>query len=279
LDCEANVSYQLSIKNSQLLSRYFIELAYKGTPFYGWQLQPNLPTVQEELEKALGMLLREPVRLTGAGRTDTGVHALHYVAHFDALIGDLHQNTAFVSKLNGILPREIVVYRIFAVPTNVHARFDAVSRTYYYKIATRKNPFTVDFAYHFYRPLDLAKMNEAAVILMEYTDFTSFSKLHGNAKTNLCDISHAQWHDDCNGKIHFVIKANRFLRNMVRAIVGTMIDIGLGKQQPTDIRRIILEKNRAAAGTSVPPQGLYLAKIEYNLPYVCENFDSGTTKI
>jgi tRNA pseudouridine38-40 synthase len=245
------------------LSRYFIELAYKGTPFCGWQLQPNGPTVQEELEQALGKLLREPVRLTGAGRTDAGVHALHYVAHFDASRDDLHTDALLINRINGITPRGIAVYRIAAVPPDAHARFDAVSRTYCYRIAVKKNPFTVDLAYHLYRPLDMAKMNEAAAILPEYKDFTSFSKLHGNAKTNLCDILEACWTDDGKGEMQFTVTANRFLRNMVRAIVGTMIECGLGKYPPVDIRRIIMEKNRGAAGSSAPPQGLYLAKIEY----------------
>ena len=219
--------------------------------------------MQGELERALGLLLREPVRLTGAGRTDTGVHALHFVAHFDASRNDLHTDSSLIAKLNGMIPREIAVYRIISVAPDAHARFDALSRTYFYKIATKKNPFTVDGAYHFYRPLDVVKMNEAASILPEYKDFTSFSKLHGQAKTNLCDIHRAQWIDEGNGELRFEIAANRFLRNMVRAIVGTMIEIGLGKYPPDDIRKIILEKNRGAAGMSVPPQGLYLARIEY----------------
>jgi len=217
------------------------------------------------------MLLREPVRLTGAGRTDTGVHALNFVAHFDTSHYDLDKDSSVIKKLNAILPREIVVYRIIAVPFDAHARFDAVSRTYCYRIATEKNPFTVDFAYHYYRPLDVAKMNEAAVILMEYNDFTSFSKLHGNAASNICDISSASWTDKHRGELRFEITANRFLRNMVRAIVGTMMDIGLGKYPPEDIRKIILKKDRTAAGTSAPPQGLYLAKIEYP---VLDNLDS-----
>jgi len=243
--------------------RYFIELAYKGTPFCGWQFQPNGTSVQSELEKALEILLRMPVRLTGAGRTDAGVHALYYVAHFDSLSDDLHTDHSLIGKINGILPREIAVHKIFAVPPDVHARFNAVSRTYHYKIATKKNPFTVDQAYHCYRLFDVVKMNEAAAILLEYKDFTSFSKLHGNAKTNLCNIMNAQWIDDGNGELLFVITANRFLRNMVRAIVGTMIDIGIGKYPPEDIRRIIIDKNRGTAGMSAPPQGLYLTKIEY----------------
>jgi len=209
------------------------------------------------------MLLHGMVRLTGAGRTDAGVHALYYVAHFDAVRDDLHTDDSLIGKLNGIIPRGIAVYRIIAVPSFAHARFHAVSRTYHYRIATKKNPFTFDWAYHYYRTLDMEKMNEAAAILTEYKDFTSFSKIHSDAKTNLCDVQYAHWFDDCNGEIRFEITANRFLRNMVRAIVGTMIDVGLGKYPPADIRKIILEKNRAAAGTSVPPQGLYLAKIEY----------------
>ena len=244
--------------------RYFIELAYKGTPFCGWQLQPDRPTVQGELEQALGILLCEPVRLTGAGRTDTGVHALYFVAHFDTERDHLHTDALLIKKLNGLISREIVVYRIISVPPDAHARFDAVSRTYYFRIATKKNPFTIDLAYHFDRPLDIAKMNEAATILQEYKDFTSFSKLHGNAVTNLCDIMQAYWMDDSgNNELKFVITANRFLRNMVRAIVGTMIEIGLGKCTPDDIRRIIMAKDRGEAGTSAPPQGLYLAGIEY----------------
>ena len=239
-------------------------MAYKGTPFCGWQLQPNGPTVQGELERALEMILREPVRITGAGRTDAGVHALHFVAHFDALREDLHTDTSLIGKINGITPREISVFRIIAVHPCAHARFHAISRTYHYRIATKKNPFTVDFAYHFYRQLDLEKMNEAASILLEYKDFTSFSKLHGDAKTNLCNILSARWLDDNNSELRFEITANRFLRNMVRAIVGTMIDVGLGKYPPADIRRIILEKNRGEAGTSAPPQGLFLARIEYS---------------
>ena len=212
----------------------------------------------------MGILLREPVRITGAGRTDAGVHALYYVAHFEATRDDLHTDTIFIKKINGLLPREIVVYRIVSVLPDTNARFNAVSRTYYYRLATKKNPFTIDLAYHFYRPLDVAKMNEAAAILQEYNDFTSFSKLHSDAKTNLCNVMQAYWTEDSeNGELKFVITANRFLRNMVRAIVGTMIEIGLGKCTPDDIRTIIMAKDRNAAGTSAPPQGLYLAGIEY----------------
>jgi len=214
------------------------------------------------LERAFGVLLREPVRFTGAGRTDAGVHALYYVAHFDASRDNLHIDTSLINKINGILPREIVVYGIFAVPPHTNARFNAVSRTYHYKIATRKNPFTMDWAYHFYRPLDVVKMNEAAAILLEYDDFTSFRKLPTDTKTTLCHVQNAQWIDN-NGELLFIITANRFLRNMVRAIVGTMIEIGVGKYHPEDLRKIILEKDRGVAGASAPAQGLYLVKIEY----------------
>ena len=245
------------------MSRYFIELAYKGTFFYGWQLQPNKPTVQGDIESALEMVLREPVRLTGAGRTDTGVHAIHFVAHFDATRDNLNVDTSLIGKLNGILTREIAIHRIIAVPPDAHARFDAISRTYHYKIANKKNPFRNDLAYHLYRPLNIEKMNEAAAMLPEYNDFTSFSKLHGNAKTNMCNLISAVWYDDRKGELRFEITANRFLRNMVRAIVGTMIEIGLEKYPPDELRNIILKKDRAVAGMSVPPQGLYLAKIEY----------------
>ena len=243
--------------------RYFIELSYKGTNFCGWQLQPNAVTVQGELEKALGLVLREQIRLVGAGRTDSGVHALHFVAHFDASQEGLDTDESLVQKLNGITSRDIALHRIVAVPSNAHARFDAISRTYCYRIATEKNPFTVDLAYHYYRPLDMEKMNAAAAILPEYNDFTSFSKLHGNAATNLCNISNALWTDKYSGELRFIITANRFLRNMVRAIAGTMMDIGLGKYPPENIRRIILERDRNKAGTSAPPQGLYLVEIQY----------------
>ena len=244
------------------MNRYFIELAYKGTPFSGWQLQTNAPTVQGELERVLWTLFREPVRLTGAGRTDSGVHASHFVAHFDTQREDLDKDTTLIIKLNGMLPREIVVFRIIAVTPNAHARYDALSRTYHYRIATKKNPFTIDLAFHFYRSLDLEKMNEVAAILPQYNDFTSFAKLHGESKTNLCELMNAQWFDS-NDELRFEITANRFLRNMVRAIVGTMIDVGLGKYPPEDVHRIIQEKDRNAAGASAPPQGLYLVKIEY----------------
>lgn len=246
------------------MQRYFLELAYRGTDFCGWQAQSNSPTVQAELERVLSMLLQEPVRVTGAGRTDAGVHAPFFVAHFDAAGSDLHVGDTFVRKLNQILSKDIVIYRIIPVSPEAHARFDALSRTYLYRIATRKNPFTKDVTYLYYRPLDMEKMNEASGILPEYKDFTSFSKLHGNAKTNLCNIYEAYWEDFADeGELRFTIRANRFLRNMVRAIVGSMMDIGAGKIRPDDIRKIIEAKDRGCAGMSAPPQGLHLIRIDY----------------
>jgi tRNA pseudouridine38-40 synthase len=244
--------------------RYFIELAYKGTHFCGWQLQPNGITVQGELERVMTLLLREPVRLTGAGRTDSGVHASCFVAHFDASSEELHKDVTLLYKLNQLISSDISVYRIYPVASDAHARFDAVSRTYQYRIAKVKNPFTIELAYHLYRPLDMEAMNTAAKILPEYTDFTSFSKLHGNAVTNLCRLTEAYWAENVQSKeLTFTITANRFLRNMVRAVVGTMLEIGLGKRLPEDIRQIIEAKDRSAAGTSAPPQGLYLTNIVY----------------
>ncbi|MDR1666246.1 MAG: tRNA pseudouridine(38-40) synthase TruA [Bacteroidales bacterium] len=244
--------------------RYFIELAYKGTSYCGWQLQSGSPTIQEKMEDVLRLLLHEPIRLTGAGRTDSGVHAAYFVAHFDSEREALHLDTQLPYKINGLVGKEIAVYRIRSVTPDAHARFDALSRTYLYRIAQTKNPFTIHLAYHLYRPLDMEKMNAAAKILLEFRDFTSFSKLHGNAVTNICNITAACWTKETEtGEIHFTITANRFLRNMVRAIVGTMIEIGAEKRSPEDIRRIIAAKNRNEAGSSAPAQGLYLTKIVY----------------
>lgn len=212
----------------------------------------------------MSLLLCEPVRLTGAGRTDSGVHASCFTAHFDSEKDTLHVDTPLLYKINGIVGKEIAVYRIRSVAPTAHARFDALSRTYQYRIAQSKNPFTTDLAYHLYRPLNVEKMNMAAKILLEFHDFTSFCKLHGNAATNLCNITEARWTKETEtGEIRFTITANRFLRNMVRAIVGTMIETGAGKRPPEDMRRIIEAKNRNEAGTSAPAQGLYLTKIVY----------------
>lgn len=241
--------------------RYFIEFSYHGSPFFGYQIQPNQRSVQQELEKALSTLLRSPIKTTGAGRTDTGVHAKQMFAHFDyeAPISD-----HLLYQLNSFLPHSIAIKRIFQVKDDFHARFSAKYRTYEYYIALEKNPFSEELAWqHWRRPLDVDKMNEACKILFEYDDFESFSKVGGDNKTTICRIFHAQWLRKGNELI-FSISADRFLRNMVRAIVGTMVEIGSGKILPEDIRKIIEAKNRNAAGSSVPAHGLFLVEVGYD---------------
>lgn len=241
--------------------RYFIEFSYNGKNYFGYQIQPNAVSVQEEMEKALSTILREEIKTTGAGRTDTGVHAKKIFAHFETekvLDEDLPR------KLNSFLPADISVKRIFPVKDDFHARFDATYRTYEYYISLEKNPFTEESAWqHWRRPLDINKMNEACSILFEYEDFTSFAKLHTDNKTNLCKIYKAGWEQN-GSELKFTVSANRFLRNMVRAIVGTMVDIGAGKLQPEDLRKIIENKNRNSAGTSAPAHGLYLVDVGYD---------------
>lgn len=241
--------------------RYFIEFSYQGKNYFGYQIQPNEISVQQELEKALSTLLRQDIKTTGAGRTDTGVHAKKMFAHFDA---DLVLDDHLVYKLNSFLPQDIAVKRIFEVKENFHARFDATFRTYEYYISLEKNPFTLDHSWQMWkRKLEIEKMNEACKILFDYQDFTSFAKLHTDNKTNNCRIYKAFWEQ--NGtELKFTISADRFLRNMVRAIVGTMVEIGNGKIQPENLRTIIEEKNRNSAGTSAPAQGLFLVDVGYN---------------
>jgi len=241
--------------------RYFIQLRFKGTRYHGWQIQPNAATVQKVVEKALTTLLRESIAVTGAGRTDTGVHASFFMAHFDSTNREV-DNTDFIYKLNGFLPVDIAVHSIRKVPDNAHARFDAVSRTYKYYISRKKNPFKEDTAYRYLNPLDIKKMNEAAQILFEYNDFTSFSKLHTQVKTHRCKILEAEWKEE-DTMLVFTIKADRFLRNMVRAIVGTLLEVGKGKVDNKNFRKIIETKDRGKAGTSVPAHGLFLVDIAY----------------
>ncbi len=241
--------------------RYFIEFSYNGAKYFGYQIQPNEVTVQEELEKALSTLLRQEIKTTGAGRTDTGVHANKMYAHFD-LENEIDEQLAY--KLNSFLPKDIAVDRIFQVNDNLHARFDATYRTYEYYISLQKNPFTVDSAWqHWKRSLNVDLMNEACSILFEYEDFTSFAKLKFDNKTNICKIYKAEW-EQRGSELKFTISANRFLRNMVRAIVGTMTEIGAGKINPQNLRNIIENKNRNSAGTSAPAQGLFLVDVGYD---------------
>ncbi|MCY0968845.1 tRNA pseudouridine(38-40) synthase TruA [Chryseobacterium wangxinyae] len=240
--------------------RYFIEFSYNGKNYFGYQIQPKDISVQEELEKALSTILREKVKTTGAGRTDTGVHAKKMFAHFETqqVLSD-----QLIHKMNSFLPPDISIKRIFHVKDGFHARFDATFRTYEYYISLEKNPFTQDSAWQLWRRnIDVHKMNEACKILFEYEDFTSFAKLHTDNKTNLCKIYKAEWEQ--NGtELKFTVSANRFLRNMVRAIVGTMVDVGSGKIQPEDVRNIIENKNRNSAGTSAPAHGLFLVDVGY----------------
>lgn len=246
--------------NLQLM-RYCIEFSYSGKNYFGYQIQPDQISVQEVLENALSTILREKIKTTGAGRTDTGVHAKKIFAHFDTEnnIGD-----NLVYQLNSFLPQDISIKRIFPVKEDFHARFDATFRTYEYYITLEKNPFTQDSSWQIWkRDLDVERMNEACKILFEYEDFTSFSKLHTGNKTNNCKIYKAFWEQD-RLELKFTISADRFLRNMVRAIVGTMVEIGNGKMEPEDLHKIIQDKDRSSAGTSAPPQGLFLVDVGYD---------------
>lgn len=244
-------------------SRYFIHLAFDGTFFHGWQSQPNGQTVQETLEDALTMMLSESVALTGAGRTDTGVHANSFYAHFD-IYRNLAENeqTKLVYKLNRYLCPSLSVFEIFKVKPSVHARFSAISRTYTYHVSTLKDPFRHLYQYYLHVPLDLELMNHGASLIKESSDFTSFSKVDTDTRTNICRISFASWEERGN-EIVFTITADRFLRNMVRAIVGTLIDLGLRKINLEDLRKIIESRNRSNAGESVPGNGLFLQDIIY----------------
>ena len=250
--------------------RYFIELAYKGTNYHGWQYQPGADSVQETLTKALSLLLKTDIDIVGAGRTDTGVHAKQMFAHFDFESEvDVPQ---LVHKLNSFLPKDIAVFNILKVSDEAHARFDATKRTYEYHIHTMKDVFENDGSYQFQFPLNIDKMNEACQILFKHNDFECFSKVNTDVNTFNCVIFEANWtrgNPEASGKqngnkLIFTIAADRFLRNMVRAIVGTMINIGIGKISLADFEKIIDSKDRSQAGFSVPAHGLYLTKIEYN---------------
>ena len=243
--------------------RYFITLSYDGTRYHGWQIQPNGDSIQQRLQEALSTLLRQPVEVVGAGRTDTGVHARKMVAHFDfsPFKGELERVLAY--KLNKLLPQDIAVQEVRQVPDDMHARFSATSRTYHYFIHTYKDPFLRDYSWQIPFKLDFEKMNEAAQVLLEYKDFTSFSKVNTDTKTNLCDIKEAYWEEVATGQWRFTITANRFLRNMVRAIVGTLVEVGRGRISIEEVRQIIKAKDRCSAGESVPGKGLFLVDIKY----------------
>ncbi|MGB2305568.1 MAG: tRNA pseudouridine(38-40) synthase TruA [Flavobacteriaceae bacterium] len=249
--------------------RYFINLSYLGTPFHGWQYQPNAISVQEVLEEALTRVLRSPIKVTGAGRTDTGVHARLMVAHFDAEIPPkTFENLVYL--LNQYLKSEVVILSIFPVIGTAHARFDATLRTYEYHIVSKKDPFTNGLAYFFREPLDIPLMNKASQLLMTFKDFQAFSKTNTDVKTFLCDISSASWGTKRDGYV-FTITANRFLRNMVRAIVGTLLDVGVHKITIEELKNIINSKERSKAGFSVPAHGLYLTDIQYPKNIMIDN--------
>lgn len=245
--------------------RYFLRLSYDGTPFHGWQRQPNAGSVQESLEEALGKVLREPTPIVGAGRTDTGVHARTMYAHFDT--PEAIDTYRVCRALNRLCGRSIAIHDIVAVPDDAHARFDATQRTYKYFVLFRKSPFFTTMAWHSPSPLDIEAMNRAAALLLDTEDFTSFAKLHSDSKTNICRVTDAHWQplEGVDG-IVFTITADRFLRNMVRAVVGTLVDVGRGKLSLDDFARIIATRDRCAAGTSMPAHALYLWEVRY--PYL-----------
>jgi len=243
-------------------TRYFIFITFKGTFYHGWQLQPGSVTVQKILDDALSTLLNEKISTTGAGRTDSGVHALVFCAHFESVIPELACRSNLIFRLNRYLPKDISVSRIVKVHNDAHARFSAVSRTYRYNISRIKDPFMDDLSWFVHGNIDIITMNKACKILMKYNDFTSFSRLHSGTKTNLCKVFHASWTED-NNRLIFTIKADRFLRNMVRAITGTMVDVGKGKTSTGEFEEIIKAKDRSRAGKSAPAKGLFLEDIEY----------------
>lgn len=242
--------------------RYFIYLAYDGTNYHGWQIQPNGISVQECLMKALATFLRREIEVIGAGRTDAGVHATLMVAHFD-FEGDALDVELVADKLNRLLPPDISVYQVRRVKSDAHARFDATARTYKYYITTSKNPFNRQYRCRIHGNLDFKRMNEAAQELFDYSDFTSFSKLHTDVRTNICRITMAEWTQVDEATWVFTIRADRFLRNMVRAIVGTLLEVGRGKMTVQDFKQVIELQDRGKAGTSAPGQALFLVNVEY----------------
>jgi len=243
--------------------RYLIEIAYLGANYHGWQIQENAVTVQQLIDSALSALLRSEIKTLGCGRTDTGVHAKQLFAHFDCPLIENQKYEQILKGANAILPNDIVIKRIFPVSNSFHARFDAISRSYEYHVHFQKNPFLNGFSWQVRDVPNVENMNEAAKIMMEYQDFSCFSKAHTQVLTNNCEIYSAKWKLLNGEQLVFYISANRFLRNMVRAIVGTLIEIGQGKKTVESIRTTIESKNRSVAGMSVPACGLYLTEVKY----------------
>ncbi|MER2997365.1 tRNA pseudouridine(38-40) synthase TruA [Pontibacter populi] len=240
--------------------RYFLEIAYDGTRFHGWQIQPNAVSVQEVLDDSLSKILRETINTTGSGRTDTGVHASQQFVHFDSVQQLDPQHIVY--RLNRILPDDISAYNLYLVPDEAHARYDAFARTYHYHITLRKDPFKRYYAWYHSKPLDVNLMNEAAIILLKYEDFTTFSKVKGDTKHYRCNMYEAYWQQQ-GDELVFTIRANRFLRGMVRLIVGALTDVGRGKLTIADFEKSIASQDRSLASGAAPSEGLYLAKVEY----------------
>lgn len=241
--------------------RYFIELQYDGGAYCGWQRQPEQPTVQGVIEEALTKLLRRPTEIVGAGRTDTGVNASFYVAHFDS--EEAIDCGHIAHKLNAMLAHDIAIKRIYEVADGLHARFDAIEREYTYLLSPVKSPFRRHSAWICYYQLDVEKMNEAAKVLLATEDFTAFAKLNSNNKTNICHVSHAEWVVENDGTLRFTIRADRFLRNMVRAIVGTLVDVGRGRYTVEEFAEIVASRDLSRASSGAPPQGLFLSNVKY----------------
>ena len=242
--------------------RYFIECAYRGTKYSGWQIQINALAVQEEIEKALSILLKHEIALTGSSRTDAGVHAIQQFAHFE-LEEEIQNCDNLVYRMNKLLPFDISVQKVFKVDDDYHSRFNAVSRKYEYRISRIKNPFNKGLSYEFNGDLNIELMNEACQILFRYVDYQCFSKINTDVLTFNCEILEAHWQEEKNDLLVFHIKANRFLRGMVRAIVGTLLEIGVGKMPISDFEDIILSKDRKKAGRAVPAEGLFLMEVNY----------------
>ena len=241
--------------------RYFMTLSYDGTRFHGWQVQPNGISVQGELQRGLSLILRGDVQVTGAGRTDAGVHASMMVAHFDSDHDIDGRQLAY--KLNKLLPQDIAVTKIEKVSDDLHARFSALSRSYHYYVHTRKDPFLRHYSCEIHYPLDFGKMNEAGRMLLSYNDFGAFCKSHADVKTTLCQVTKAEWTELQPGRWRFEITANRFLRNMVRAVVGTLIEVGRGRMTLDDFRKVVEGKRRTEAGESMPGHALFLVDVSY----------------
>lgn len=243
-------------------TRYFIFISFKGTSYHGWQIQPDSVTIQKVLDDALSVVLSEKISTVGAGRTDAGVHAIVFCAHFDSLSDDLATGGNLIFRLNKFLPKDISVNSIKKVLPDANARYSALSRTYKYYISRIKDPFFDNSSWFLHGNIDIAAMNKACKSLINQSDFTSFSRLHSGAKTNICKIYYARW-EETDNRLVFTVKADRFLRNMVRAIVGTMVEIGIGKMSIKEFEEVILARDRCSAGKSAPAKGLFLTYIEY----------------